>query len=50
MTDRTEPLRVAIGAEDEPVVAPESLLARFLIRKLETSDGINELLALFDGP
>jgi hypothetical protein len=50
MTDRTESLRVEIGAEDGPIVAPESLLARFLIRELETSNGINELLSLFDGP
>ena len=50
MTDRTESLRVAIDAENGPIVASESLLARFLIRELETSNGINELLALFDGP
>jgi hypothetical protein len=49
MTDRTESLRVAI-AEDGPRAAPESLLARFLIRQLETSDDINKLLSLFDGP
>jgi hypothetical protein len=49
MTDRTESLRVAI-AEDAPTVASESLLAGFLIRELESSDGITELLALFDGP
>jgi hypothetical protein len=49
MTDRTESLRVAISAEEGPTVAPESLLARFLIGELETSNGINELLELFDG-
>jgi hypothetical protein len=49
MADRTESLRVEIGAEDGPIVTSESLLARFLTRKLEASDGINELLGLFDG-
>ena len=43
MNERTKPLRVAIDAEGGP-------LARFLMRSLETSDGINGLLALFDGP
>jgi hypothetical protein len=50
MIDRTEPLKVAIDAENGPIVASESLLARFLIRKLESSDGMDSLLALFDGP
>jgi hypothetical protein len=50
MIDRTEPLKVAIDAENGPIVASESLLARFLIGKLESSDGINNLLGLFDGP
>jgi hypothetical protein len=50
MTDWTESLGVAIEADCGPIVASESLLARFLIRGLETSDGISELLALFDGP
>jgi hypothetical protein len=42
MTERTKPLRVAIETEGPTV--------RFLMRALETSDRINELLALFDGP
>jgi hypothetical protein len=50
MADRTEPLRVVIGPEDRPIVASESLLARFLIRELETTNGTSELLGLFDGP
>jgi hypothetical protein len=50
MTGRTKPLRVAIDAEGGPIVVSHSPLARFLMRALETSDGINELLALFDGP
>jgi hypothetical protein len=50
MTDRTELVGVAIDAEDGPMIASGSLLARFLIRELESSDGISELLALFDGP
>jgi hypothetical protein len=50
MIDRTEPLKVAIDAENGPIVASESLLARFLIRKLESSDGMDSLLTLFDGP
>jgi hypothetical protein len=36
--------------DDGPIVASESLLARFLTRELESSDGINDLLALFDAP
>jgi hypothetical protein len=43
VTERKKPLRVAIDAEGGPIV-------RFLMRALETSDGISELLALFDGP
>jgi hypothetical protein len=43
MTERKKPLRVAIDAEGGPIV-------RFLLRALQTSDGISELLALFDGP
>jgi hypothetical protein len=43
MTERKKPLRVAIDAEGGPIV-------RFLLQALETSDGISELLALFDGP
>jgi hypothetical protein len=50
MTDRTEPLGVASDGEDRPIIASESLLARFLLRELESSDGINELLALVEGP
>jgi hypothetical protein len=50
MADRTKSLRLAIDAEDGPIVVSESLLARFLIRELETSDSANELLGLFDGP
>jgi hypothetical protein len=42
MAGRTKPLRAAIEVGG-PIV-------RFLMRALETSDGINELLALFDGP
>ena len=45
MTDRTGALRVAVDAEDG--LTP---LARFLIWELESSDDINGLLALFDGP
>jgi hypothetical protein len=50
MTERKKPLRVAIDAEGGPIVLSHSPLARFLIRALETSGDINELLALFDGP
>jgi hypothetical protein len=50
MTERAKPLRVAIDAEDGPTVVSHSTLAGFLIRTLEMSDDINELLALFDGP
>jgi hypothetical protein len=50
MIDWTEPLKVAIDAENGPIAACESLVARFLIRELESSEGINDLLALFDGP
>ena len=50
MIDRTKPLKVAMDAEDSRIVASEPLLARFLIRDLESSEGIAELLALLDGP
>src|SRR5271156_5278619 len=50
MVSRTEQLSAAIGPDDGPIVASESPLARFLMRELETSDGINDLLALFDAP
>ena len=49
MTDGTKPFRVAVNTEDRLVVA-QSLVARFLMRRLESSDGINELLKLFEGP
>jgi hypothetical protein len=49
MTDRKGLLRVPIDTEDRPIVASESLLARFLMRELESSDGTNQLLTLFEG-
>jgi hypothetical protein len=50
MTERTKPLRVAIDDGVGPIVLSHSPLERFLMRALETSDDIYELLALFDGP
>jgi hypothetical protein len=50
MTERANPLRVAIDVAGGPILASHSPLARFLMRALETSDDITELLALFDGP
>ena len=50
MVSRSEPGSVAIDPDDRPSVPSEPLLARFLMRELESSDGINDLLALFDGP
>jgi hypothetical protein len=50
MNDRTEPTRGAVDVEIGPIVASEPLLARFLIGELESSDYINNLLALFDEP
>jgi hypothetical protein len=50
MTGRTELLTDAINAKDGPIIESHSPLARFLMLALETSDGFNELLALFDGP
>jgi|ERR1700677_81722 hypothetical protein len=50
MVSRTEPLSVAIETHDGTIVASESLLARFLMRELESSDDINDLLALFAAP
>ena len=50
MVSRIEPPSVAIDPDDGPSVPSESLLARFLMRELESSDGINDLLALFDAP
>jgi hypothetical protein len=47
MTERTKPL---IAAIDGHIAVPHSPLAHFLVGALETADGINELLALFDGP
>jgi hypothetical protein len=41
--ERTKPLGVAIDPDGGP-------LTRFLMRALESSDGINEILALLDGP
>jgi hypothetical protein len=50
MTDRTEPTRGAVDVEIGPIVASEPLLARFLVGELESSEYINNLLALFDEP
>jgi hypothetical protein len=50
LVSRTEPLSVAIDPDDGPRVPSESLLARFLLRELESSDDIIDLLALFDAP
>jgi hypothetical protein len=50
MVTWTEPLSVAIDPDDGSRVASESLLARFLMRELESSDGIDDLLALLDEP
>jgi hypothetical protein len=50
VTKRKKPQRVAIDAEGGPLVLSHSPVAGFLMRALETPDGINELLALFDGP
>jgi hypothetical protein len=49
MVDKAEPLRTASDPDDRPIVEFESLLARFLIQELESSDHINDLLALFEG-
>jgi hypothetical protein len=50
MVSRTEPVSIAIDPDDGPRVASVSLLARFLMRELESSDSINDLRALFDAP
>jgi hypothetical protein len=50
MVSRSEPGSVAIDPDDRPSVPSEPLLARFLMRELESSDGINDLLALLDAP
>ena len=50
MVSRIEPLSAAVGTDDVPNLPSQSLLARFLMRELESSDCINDLLALFDGP
>jgi hypothetical protein len=50
MVSRTEPLGVAIDPDDGTIVASESLLARFLMRKLESSEDVNDLLVRFDAP
>jgi hypothetical protein len=48
MIERTKPLLAAIDRHAH--VSFHSPLTQFLVRTLETADGINELLALFDGP
>jgi hypothetical protein len=50
MVDKAEPLSIASDPDNRPIVELESLLARFLIQELESSDDINDLLALFEGP
>jgi hypothetical protein len=50
MVSRTEPVSIAIDPDNGPRVTSSSLLARFLMRELESSDSINDLLALFDAP
>jgi hypothetical protein len=40
----------AIDPDDGLLVARDSLLARFLMGELESAEGTNNLLALFDGP
>jgi hypothetical protein len=50
MVSRTEPLSIAIDRDDGPRVPSEPLVARFLMRGLESSDGINDLLALLEAP
>jgi hypothetical protein len=50
MVSRTESGSAAIDPDDRPSVPSESLLARFLMRELESSHGINDLLALLDAP
>jgi hypothetical protein len=49
MVSRTEPVSIAIDPDNGPGVS-STLLARFLMRELESSDSINHLLALFDAP
>jgi hypothetical protein len=48
MVSRAEPVSIANDPDDGPRVASSSPLARFLMRELESSDSINDLLALFD--
>jgi hypothetical protein len=50
MVSRTKPLSVAIARDDGARAPAESLLARFLMRELESVDGINNLLSLLDAP
>jgi hypothetical protein len=40
MVSRTEPVSIAIDPDDGPRVASASLLARFLMRELESSESI----------
>jgi hypothetical protein len=50
MVSPIEPVSIALDPDDGPRVASASLLARFLMRELESSESINDLLALFDAP
>ncbi len=47
MVGQSEPRN--ISNDPDEATAYESPLTRFLVRELETSDGTNNLLALFDG-
>jgi hypothetical protein len=50
MVSRTEPLSIAIDPDDGPRVPSDPLVARFLMRELDSSDGVNDLLALLEAP
>jgi hypothetical protein len=50
MTDQSGADGIATNEDHGPVVGLESLVARFLLKELEASDRIDDLLALFDGP
>jgi hypothetical protein len=49
MFGQTEPRNIAIDPDERLSTANEPPPMRFLVRELETSDGTNNLLALFDG-
>ena len=50
MNDRIEQLEAALRAEDALIVEAQRLLTNYLSKQTESTDLIDNLLWLFDGP